>query len=98
MSQEPIFLYFKTAEVLKNKFVLEFLQIEVVYQIRLSTEKNYYIFSINFNLIIHEDYELVSDEIKQLSIKSNLLLEKGPIVFLKLMKKIRILNFIILVN
>ena len=98
MSQEPIFLYFKTAEVLKTKFVLEFLQIEVVYQIRLSTEKNYYIFSINFNLIIHEDYEHVSDEIKQLSIKSNLLLEKGPDCFFKMMKKIRILNFIILVN
>ena len=84
MSQEAIFLYFKTAEVLKNKFVLEFLQIEVVYQIRLSTEKNYYIFSINFNLIIHEDYEHVSDEIKQLSIKSNLLLEKGPDCFFKI--------------
>ena len=84
MSQEPIFLYFKTAEFLKNKFVLDFLQTEVVYQIRFSTKKDYYITSMNCNLIIHDDYEHVSDEIKQLSKKSNLLLEKGPDCFFKI--------------
>ena len=84
MSQEPIFLYFKTAEFLKNKFVLDFLKTEVVYQIRFSTKKDYYITSLNCNLIIHDDYEHVSDEIKQLSKKSNLLLEKGPDCFFKI--------------
>ena len=69
MSQEPIFLYFKTAEFLKNKFVLDFSQKELVYRIRFSTEKDYYITSMNCNVIIHDDYEHVSDEIKQLSKK-----------------------------
>ena len=78
--------------------MLDFLQTEVGYQIRFSTEKDYYITSMNFNLIIHDDYEHVSDEIKQLSEKNNLLLEKSPDFFLKLMKKIRIINFIVFVN
>ena len=78
--------------------MLDFLQTEVGYQIRFSTEKDYYITSMNFNLIIHDDYEHVSDEIKQLSEKNNLLLEKSPNFFLKLMKKIRIINFIVFVN
>ena len=65
MSQEPNFLYFKTAEFLKNKFVLDFLQTEVVHEIRFSTEKEYYITSMNCNLIIYDDYEHVNDEIKQ---------------------------------
>ena len=69
---------------MKNKYVLDFLQTEVGYQIRFSTEKDYYITSMNFNLIIHDDYEHVSDEIKQLSKKSNLLLEKGPDCFFKI--------------
>ena len=84
MSQEPIFLYFKTAEFLKNKFVLDFLETEVLNQIKFSTEKDYYTTSMNCNLIIHDDYEHVSDEIKQLSKKSNLLLEKGPDCFFKI--------------
>ena len=37
---------------------------------------------MNFNLIIHDDYEHVTDEIKQLSEKNNLLLEKGLDFFL----------------
>ena len=83
MSQEPIFLYFKTADFLKNKFVLDFSQTAVEYQIRFSTEKDYRT-SMNCNLIIHDNYEHVSDEIKQLSKKSNLLLEKGPDCFFKI--------------
>ena len=39
---------------------------------------------MNCNLIIHNNYEHVSDEIKQLSKKSNLLLEKGPDCFFKI--------------
>ena len=62
--------------------MLDFLQTEVGYQIRFSTEKDYYITSMNFNLIIHDDYEHVTDEIKQLSEKNNLLLEKGLDFFL----------------
>ena len=64
--------------------MLDFLQTEVVCQIRFFTEKDYYITSMNCNLIIHNDYEHVSDEIKQLSKKSNLLLEKGPDYFFKI--------------
>ena len=74
MSQEIIILYLKTAEFLKNKFVLDFSQ----------TEKDYYITSMNCNLIIHDDYELVSEEMKQLSKKSNLPFEKGPNCFFKI--------------
>ena len=84
MSQEPTFLYLKRAELLKNKFVLDFLETEVLYQIKFSTEKDYYTTSMNYNLIIHDDYEYVSDEIKQLSKKSNLLSEKGPDYFCKI--------------
>ena len=39
---------------------------------------------MNCNLIIHDDYEHVSNEIKQLSKKSNLRLEKGPDCFFKI--------------
>ena len=39
---------------------------------------------MNCNLIIHNDYEHVTNEIKQLSKKSNLLLEKGPDYFFKI--------------
>ena len=74
MSQEIIILYLKTAEFLKNKFVLDFSQ----------TEKDYYITSMNCNLIIHDDYELASEEMKQLSKKSNLPFEKGPNCFSKI--------------
>ena len=74
MSQEIIILYLKTAEFLKNKFVLDFSQ----------TEKDYYITSMNCNLIIHDDYELVSEEMKQLSKKVIYHLKKVQIVFLKL--------------
>ena len=84
MSQEPTFLYFKTAQFLKNKFVLDFSQTEVVYQIRFSTEKDCYLTSMNYNLIIQDDYEHASNEIKQLSKKSNLLLEKAPDCFFKI--------------
>ena len=64
--------------------MLDFLQTEVIYQIRFSTEKDYHTTSMNCNLIIHDDYEHVSDEIKQFSKKSNLLLEKGPDYFFKI--------------
>ena len=63
--------------------MLDFLQTEVLYQIRFFTEKDYYITSMNCNLIIHNDYEHVSDGIKQHSKKSNLLLGKGPDCFFK---------------
>ena len=64
--------------------MLNFPQTEVIYQIRFSTGKHYYITSMNCNLIIHDDYEHVRDKIKQFSKKSNLLLEKGPDCFFKI--------------
>ena len=92
MSQEQIFLYFKTAEFLKNKFVLDLLPTEVFHRKRLLYNFN------ELQLNNSRDYEHVSDEIKQLSKKVIYCQKKGPFFFFKLMKKIQILNFIILVN
>ena len=63
MSQEAIFLYFKTAEFLKNKFVLDLLPTEVFHRKRLLYNFN------ELQLNNSRDYEHVSDEIKQLSKK-----------------------------
>ena len=68
---------------MKNKFVLDFLQTicisnQIFHRKRLSRT------SMNCDLIIHNNYEHVSNKIKQLSKKSNLLLEKGPDCFFKI--------------
>ena len=73
---EPIFFYFKeTLLQANNKFTLDFSSMELIYQINFSTEYDYYITTMNCNLIIANDYGDLLDDIKELSTKSRLLLE-----------------------
>ena len=76
---EPIFFYFKETSIeANNKFMLDFPDTELVYQINFSNENDYYITTMNYNLVIMNDYGDLLDDIKELSTKSQLLLEKGP--------------------
>ena len=73
---EPIFFYFKeTLLQANNKFTLDFSSMELIYQINFSTEYDYYITTMNCNLIIANDYGDLLNDIKELSTKSRLLLE-----------------------
>ena len=73
---EPIFFYFKETPLqANNKFTLDFSSMELIYQINFSTEYDYYITTMNCNLIIANDYGDLLDDIKELSTKSRLLLE-----------------------
>ena len=73
---EPIFFYFKeTLLQANNKFALDFSSMELIYQINFSTEYDYYITTMNCNLIIANDYGDLLNDIKELSTKSQLLLE-----------------------
>ena len=73
-------MYFKEIVVDKNnKFMLDFSQTNQIYKVHFLPKKNYFITSMNCNLDIQEDIKnSVFDEIKELSEKSRLLLEKGP--------------------
>ena len=76
---EPIFFYFKEIPLeAKNKFTLDFSTTELVYQINFSNKNYYYITTTNYNLVIANNYGDLLDNIKELSTKSRLLLEKGP--------------------
>ena len=76
---EPIFFYFKETPLeANNKFTLDFSGTELVYQINFSNENDYYITTMNYNLVIMNDYGDLLDDIKELSTKSLLLLEKRP--------------------
>ena len=73
---EPIFFYFKeTLLQANNKFTLDFSSMELIYQINFFTEYDYYITTMNCNLIIANDYGDLLNDIKELSTKSRLLLE-----------------------
>ena len=73
------FLYFKEISLeAKNKFTLDFSTTELVYQINFSNKNYYYITTMNYNLVIANNYGDLLDNIKELSTKSRLLLEKGP--------------------
>ena len=77
---EPTFFYFKETKLeSNNKFTLDFSNTELVYQINFSTKNNYYITIMNCNLAIVKDYGDLLENIKELSTKSLLLLEKGPV-------------------
>ena len=68
---EPIFFYFKeTLLQANNKFTLDFSSMELIYQINFSTEYDYYITTMNCNLIIANDYGDLLNDIKELSTKS----------------------------
>ena len=76
---EPIFFYFKETPLeANNNFTLDFSSPELIYQINFSTENDYYITTMNYNLVITNDYGDPLDDIKELFTKSRLLLEKGP--------------------
>ena len=69
---EPIFFYFKeTPTGVDNKFTLDFSNTELIYQINVSNENDYYITTMNRNLIISNDYGGLLDGIKKLSTKSH---------------------------
>ena len=74
---EPIFFYFKETPLgVDNRFTLDFSNTELIYQINFSTEKEYYTTTMNGNLVRANNRRLLND-IKKLSAKSRLLLEKG---------------------
>ena len=78
---EPVFIYFKEIPIEENnKFTLDFSQTEQIYKAHFLPKKNYYLTSMNCDLDLQEDIKNdgVLDEIKKLSEKSRLLLEKSP--------------------
>ena len=75
----PDFFYFR--ELLlgdDNKFTLDFSNKEFVQEIEFSSKNDYYITSLNCNLIVKEHIDDRKKLIQELSQKSRLLLEKGP--------------------
>ena len=82
---EPICFYFKETPLdANNKLTLDFSNTELVYQKKFSPKNDYYITTMNCNLIIANDYGDLTQDIKDLSEKSWLLLEKGPAYQFKL--------------
>ena len=78
---EPVFIYFKEIPIEENnKFTLDFSQTEQIYKAHFLPKKDYYLTSMNCDLDLQEDIKNdgVLDEIKKLSEKSRLLLEKSP--------------------
>ena len=76
---ELIFFYFKETPIdINNRFALDFPNTELIYQINLSTENDYYITTMNCNLVIANDFSDLLKDIKDLSEKSRLLLKNGP--------------------
>ena len=73
---ETIFFYFKETPLgLDNRFTLDFSNTQLIYQINLLTY-NFYITTMNCNLVLANDYGRLLDDIKKLLTKSRLLLEK----------------------
>ena len=82
---EPIYFYFKETPLdANNRFRLDFSNTELVYQINFSPKNDYHITTMNCNLTITNDFGNATQDIKDLSEKSRLLLEKGPPYQLKL--------------
>ena len=75
---EPIFFYFKETPLrVDNRFPLDFSNTELIYQINFSTKNDFDITTMNYNLVIANDYGRLLGNIKKLSTKSPLLLGKG---------------------
>ena len=75
---EPIIFYFNETPIgVDNTFTLNFSNNELIYQVIFLTENDYYITTMICNLVIANDYGRQLDDIKKLSTKSRLLLEKG---------------------
>ena len=75
----PAFIYFREIPLKdNNKFTLDFSDEEFVQKINFNKKKDYYIASLNCNLILKEDIKKDKEKmIEELSEKSRLLLEKG---------------------
>ena len=74
-----IFICFKEIELDDNdKFTLDFSNTEIIYEIDFLTKNDYYITSLNCDLIVNENNDDKSKLIKDLSEKSRFLLEKDP--------------------
>ena len=72
---EPILFYFKGTPLEgNNKFTLDFSNTKLVHHKNFSTGNDYYITTMNCNLVIANN---LLDNIKELSTKSWLLLQKG---------------------
>ena len=56
---------------------MDFSITELVYQINYSTKNDYYITTMNCNLVIANNYGDLLEDIKELSTESQLLLQKG---------------------
>ena len=61
-----------------NKFLLDFSNTDLIYQINSSTTDEYHIATVNCNLVVANDHGDLLGDIKELSTKSQLLLEKRP--------------------
>ena len=67
---EPIHFYFKETPLdTNNKFTLNFSYTELVYQIHFSPKNDYYIATMNCNLIIANDYGDATQDIRDPSEK-----------------------------
>ena len=76
---EPIYFYFKETPLdANNKSTLNFSNTDLVYQINFSPKNDYYITTINCNLIITSDYGDVTQDIKDLSEKKLIIARKRP--------------------
>ena len=82
MKMEPVFICLKEAFLNDgNKFTLDFSDEEIVHEALFSPKKDYYVTSMNCDLKLIRDLNAhrdILDNIKELSDKSPLLLEKGP--------------------
>ena len=75
---KPIFKYIKEIELDKIKFMLDFSNMEIIYEIDFLMKNGFYITSLNCNLNVKEYNDNKSKLIKDFSEKSRLLLQKGP--------------------
>ena len=82
MKMEPVFICLKEAFLNDgNKFTLDFSDEEIVHEALFSPKNDYYVTSMNCDLKLIRDLNAhrdILDNIKELSDKSPLLLEKGP--------------------
>lgn len=82
-SYQLIFIYFKTSDFQNNKFVLDFSDTHLVYQIKFLADSDCYITLMNCNLVIQNDYVELTKEIKELSQIARFLNKKGADVYFK---------------
>ena len=78
---KPIFTYFRDIpQDQNNRFLLDFLNTDIVYETHFSSNNDHFLTSKNCNLDLFKDFEAhgdLFDDIKKLSKASRLLLEKG---------------------